>query len=58
MLVDLRSVRLALSLIHIYFSADDDIEVLPGEAVDAVVVNLYIQPVDSMEKLYMSVTLA
>lgn len=39
------------------FSADDDIEVLPGEAIDAVVVNLHIQPVDSMEKLYMSVTL-
>lgn len=38
------------------FSADDDLEVLPGEAIDAVVVNLYVQPVDSMEKLYMTVT--
>lgn len=32
-----------------------DITVLPGEAVDAVVVDLTIQPVDSMEKLYMTV---
>ena len=38
------------------FSADDDLEVLPGEDIDAVVVNLYVQPVDSMEKLYMTVT--
>lgn len=39
------------------FSADDDLEVLPGEDIDAVVVNLYAQPVDSMEKLYMTVTI-
>lgn len=38
------------------FSADSDLEVLPGEDIDAVVVNLYAQPVDSMEKLYMTVT--
>lgn len=38
------------------FDAQKDLEVLPGEAVDAVVVNLYVQPVDSMEKMYMTVT--
>lgn len=33
----------------------DDITILPGNDVDAVVVTLYVQPVDSMEKLYMTV---
>lgn len=33
----------------------DDLIVLPGEDSDAVVVQLYVQPVDSMEKLYMTV---
>jgi hypothetical protein len=37
------------------FDGAKDITVLPGEAVDAVVVDLVIQPVDSMEKLYMTV---
>ena len=37
------------------FNADTDIEVLAGNDIDAVVVNLTIQPVDSMEKLYMTV---
>lgn len=37
------------------FEGSSDITVLPGEAVDAVVVDLTIQPVDSMEKLYMTV---
>ena len=37
------------------FNADTDIEVLAGEDIDAVVVNLTVQPVDSMEKLYMTV---
>lgn len=37
------------------FSADD-VEVLPGEAIDAVVINIVIQPVDSIEKIYISVT--
>lgn len=32
-----------------------DVTVLPGEAIDAVVVDSYVQPVDSMEKLYMTV---
>lgn len=33
----------------------DDVQVLPGNDSDAVVVNLWIQPVDSMEKLFMTV---
>ena len=33
----------------------DDVQVLPGGDSDAVVVSLYVQPVDSMEKLYMTV---
>lgn len=37
------------------FDSKTDIEVLAGEDVDAVVVNLAVQPVDSMEKLYMTV---
>ena len=38
------------------FLGAEDIEVLPGDAVDAVVVNWPVQPVDSMEKLYMTFT--
>lgn len=38
------------------FLGADDIEVLMGDAVDSVVVNWPIQPVDSMEKLYMTFT--
>lgn len=37
------------------FDSKVDIAVTAGTAVDAVVVDLYIQPVDSMEKLYMTV---
>lgn len=37
------------------FDSREDIQVLPGESADAVVVNLAIRPVDSMEKLYMTV---
>lgn len=37
------------------FDGAGDITVLPGEAVDAVVVDVTVQPVDSMEKLYMTV---
>lgn len=33
-----------------------DLEVLPGEDVDAVVMNLAVQPVDAMEKLYVTIT--
>lgn len=38
------------------FGGPDDVEVLQGTSIDAVVVNLAIRPVDSMEKLYMTVT--
>ena len=34
----------------------DDLEVLPGEDSDAVVMNLSVQPVDAMEKLYVTIT--
>lgn len=40
------------------FDATTDIEVLPGEDIDAVVCNLWIQPVDAMEKLYMTVVVS
>lgn len=33
----------------------DDVEVLPGEDIDAILVNIAIQPVDSVEKIYMTV---
>lgn len=37
------------------FEGAGDITILPGEASDAIVVDLAVQPVDSMEKLYMTV---
>ena len=39
------------------FSAED-VEVLPGKNIDSVLVNVAIQPVDSIEKIYMTVTVA
>jgi hypothetical protein len=36
----------------------EDVEVLPGEGIDAIVINAWIQPVDAVEKIYMSVTVA
>lgn len=38
------------------FDAESDLEVLPGNEGDAVVINLSVQPVDSIEKIYMTVT--
>ena len=38
------------------FDSATDIEVLAGDESEAVIVNAYVQPVDSMEKLYMTVT--
>lgn len=35
-----------------------DVEVLPGTASDSIVVNLAVQPVDSVEKIYMTVTVS
>lgn len=37
------------------FDSSTDIEILPGNAIDSVVVNVAVQPLDSMEKLYMTV---
>lgn len=34
----------------------DDVTVQPGDAIDAVLINVLVQPVDSIEKIYMSVT--
>ena len=36
----------------------DDVEVLPGNDIDSIVVNLAIQVVDSVEKIYMTVTVS
>jgi hypothetical protein len=38
------------------FDPQTDLEVLPGSDVDAIVVNQWVQPVDSIEKIYMTVT--
>lgn len=34
----------------------DDVEVLPGQSIDSIVINLAVQPVDAVEKIYMTVT--
>lgn len=39
------------------FSADD-VEVLAGEEIDSIVVNLAVQAVDAIEKVYMTVTVS
>lgn len=36
----------------------DDVEVLAGDSIDSVLINVAIQPVDSVEKIYMSVTVS
>ncbi|MMZ64587.1 Phage tail sheath protein [compost metagenome] len=38
------------------FDSQNDIEVLPGVDVEAVLINLAVQPVDSIEKIYMTIT--
>ncbi len=40
------------------FDKDADVEVLAGDAIDAVVCNVKAKPVDSMEKLYMTVNVS
>lgn len=37
------------------FKGNDDITVVQGNDLDSVVVNLYVKPVDAMEKLYMTI---
>ena len=34
----------------------EDVEVLPGNAIDSVLINVAIQPIDSVEKIYVTVT--
>lgn len=36
----------------------DDVEVLQGNSVDSVVINVFVQPVDAVEKIYMTVTVS
>ena len=36
----------------------DDVEVLPGNEIDTVIINVAIQPVDAVEKIYVSVTVS
>lgn len=36
----------------------DDVEVLAGDDIDSIVVNLAVQAVDSIEKIYMTVTVS
>lgn len=36
----------------------DDVEVMAGNNIDSVLINVYLQPVDSIEKIYMSVTVS
>lgn len=36
----------------------EDVEVLPGNEIDAVLINVAIQPVDAVEKIYMAVTVS
>jgi hypothetical protein len=36
----------------------DDVTVNPGEESDAVVIEVYAQPVDSIEKIYINITIA
>ena len=36
----------------------EDVEVLPGDEIDSVIINVAIQPTDSVEKVYLSVTVS
>src|SRR5690606_4820490 len=38
------------------FDSQTDVEVLPGNEIDAVLVNQWVQPVDSAEKIYFDIT--
>lgn len=40
------------------FDPENDIEVLPGNDIDSIVINLSIQAVDSVEKIYMTITVS
>ena len=36
----------------------EDVEVLPGESIDSIVINIGVQPTDSVEKIYMTITVS
>lgn len=36
----------------------DDVEVLPGDSIEAILINIAIRPVDSVEKIYMTIDIA
>ena len=38
------------------FDGESDVEVLPGESIDAIVVNIGLYVVDSVEKIYCTIT--
>ena len=40
------------------FDPENDIEVLPGNDIDSIVINLSIQAVDAVEKIYMTITVS
>ena len=40
------------------FDAEKDVEVLPGNDIDSIIINLAIQAVDATEKIYMTITVA
>ena len=52
-LISMLDVLYDIGAIEAFDSAD--VIVLPGEQIDSVVVDIYVQPIDSMEKLYMTV---
>lgn len=37
---------------------EDDVEVLPGDDIDSIVINIAIQAVDAAEKLYITITVS
>lgn len=39
------------------FDPENDIEVLPGNDIDSIIINLLIQPVDAVEKIYLTITI-
>jgi len=39
------------------FDTQNDVKVLPGNEVDSIYVELYVQPTDSVEKIYMKITI-
>ena len=40
------------------FDAENDVEVLPGNDIDSIVINLSLNVVDAVEKIYMTITVS